>query len=217
MSVLTYAALYGTAQHALLAAAGLLRVRRPDRSVAPAKPDALPVVQLEAVRPSQRRNAQLMVRWRDHLPVTTSTLLPVLEKDGGAEFSLVERALFMAGEFWIAAATGTLVTHLGTAALDRLRYMGIVYSAIGAPGVARAVITAACDLKRAPTPQGHLTCLIALQDRLVSTNDPVDRLIAHLVQSLEVGADGHSHASVYQNDSQSTPELSPMISASNSR
>jgi hypothetical protein len=132
-----------------------------------------------------------MARWREHLPLTSLTLLPVLESNGGAEFSLVERALFMACEFWIAAATNTLITHLGAAPLDRLRYMGIVYSALGAPGVANAVIDAVGELKCAPTAQGRRTCLLALQDRLVGTDDPVDQLIACLVENLEVGSEDH--------------------------
>jgi hypothetical protein len=108
---------------------------------------------------------------------------------GGAEFSLAERALFMACEFWSAIAARRLAKHLGAGAIDTLRYMNIIYSAIGAHEVASAVIVAVGEFEAASSPQGRLKCLTGLQDRLLRTKEPVDHLIARLARNLGIGDD----------------------------
>ena len=131
-----------------------------------------------------------MSRWKGHLPMASASLPSILERAarGGAQFSLAERALFMACEFWSAIAARRLATHLGAGAADTLRYMNIIYSAIGAPEVASAVIVAVGELEDASSAQGRLKCLTALQDRLLRTREPVDRLIARLAESLGIGS-----------------------------
>jgi hypothetical protein len=69
--------------------------------------------------------------------------------------------------------------------------MNIIYSAIGAPEVASAVIVAVGELEGASSAQGRLRCLTALQDRLLKTKEPVDHLIARLAENLGIGSDTH--------------------------
>lgn len=135
-----------------------------------------------------------MGRWQGHLPMASANLRPILDKaaQGGTQFSLAERAIFMACEFWTAIAAQKLVMYLGEGAMDTLRYMNIIYSAIGAPNVASAVIATVGELEGSSSPQIRLTCLRALQDRLLKTEDPVDHLIARFVERLRLGAEHRS-------------------------
>jgi hypothetical protein len=126
----------------------------------------------------------LLDRWRQHLPLASAALLPLLEEaaNTGTEFPHAERALFMACDFWTAVATQTLLAHLGTGAVGKLRYMGIVYSAMGASDISGAVNQAAIDLTGPAAPREDR--LLTLEARLLATSDSVDRLIARLVQAM---------------------------------
>ena len=132
-----------------------------------------------------------MSRWKGLLPMASASLPSILERAarGGAEFSLAERALFMACEFWSAIAARRLATHLGAGAVDTLRYMNIIYSALGAHEVASAVIVAVGEFEAASSPQGRAKCLTGLQERLLRTKEPVDHLIARLARNLGIGDD----------------------------
>lgn len=131
-----------------------------------------------------------MSRWKGHLPMASASLPSILERAarGGSQFSLAERALFMACEFWNAIAARRLATHLGGGAIDTLRYMNIIYSGIGAPQVASAVSAAVRELEGVSSAQGRLRCLTALQERLLRIKEPVDHLIARLADSLGIGS-----------------------------
>jgi hypothetical protein len=106
----------------------------------------------------------------------------------GVQFSLAERSLFLACEFWTAVCTRGLAAHLGADAIDALRYIGMIYSAIGAHGVASAAFVAIGELQSAAHPQERHRCLANLQERLLKTRDPVDELIARLAENLGLGS-----------------------------
>jgi hypothetical protein len=106
----------------------------------------------------------------------------------GAQFSPAERALFMACEFWTAVSGRRLVAHLGGDPSEALRYMSIIYSGISAHGVASAMMMTLGELDTTSHPQARHDCVAALQERLLNTVDPVDRLIARLAENLGLGS-----------------------------
>jgi hypothetical protein len=107
---------------------------------------------------------------------------------GGMKFSLTERALFMACEFWTAVCSRKLAPHLGVDSIDALRYMGMIYAGIGADGVASALIAAVGDFEHASHPQDRHRCLASLQERLLKTREPVDQLVARAAEKLGLGS-----------------------------
>ena len=127
-----------------------------------------------------------MNRWQGHLPAASAALRALLERAsrGGAEFTAPERALFAACEFWVAVQTRTLGAHLGPLGADPMRYLSIVYAAMGAPDLARLLIVGVGELRDAATPSERLKRLAALQELMARTQEPVDRLIAELAQGL---------------------------------
>ena len=129
-------------------------------------------------------------RWQAHLPVASQALSALLERAarGGVQFSAPERALFTACEFWVAVETRTLVAHLGPQAADALRSLSIIYAAIGAPRIARMLIAAVGEIGDTAPPSHRVECLIALQERVARTQDPVDELIAGLAHNLGLSA-----------------------------
>jgi hypothetical protein len=106
-------------------------------------------------------------------------LLAILERaDQGCEdFSLTERVLFTACEFWVAVETGALETFLGATALEQLRCSAFACSAIGATEVAREVEAALGALSLARTGGGRAQCIATLQKRLRSSAAPTSELI----------------------------------------
>ncbi len=131
-----------------------------------------------------------MSRWQGYLPLASMALSDLLERaaGGGRQFTAPERALFSACEFWVAVETRALIPHLGEHAADSLRYLSIVYSAMGAHHVARMLIAAVGEIRDAAKSADALTCLVALQDRMARTQDPVDRLIAGLAHDMGLSA-----------------------------
>ena len=128
----------------------------------------------------------MMNRWQGHLPAASAALPALLERAGrgGAEFSAPERALFAACEFWVAIQTRSLGAYLGPLGVDPLRYLSIVYAAMGAPDLARLLMVGVGELRDAATPAERLMRLAALQELMARTQEPVDQLIAELAQSL---------------------------------
>jgi len=140
---------------------------------------------------SIRRNSQSSPgRWHGHLPEATLALGTLLERaaTGGAPFSAAERALFMACEFWVAVEMQALEAHLGADPLNGLRYLSLVFGAIGTQAVARALQSGIRGLEGAASSAARQQCLVALQAHLARTHDPVDRLIAELARSLGMAA-----------------------------
>jgi hypothetical protein len=137
---------------------------------------------------------QKMDRWQEYLPVSSACLLSTFDRavQSRAQFSPAERALFMACEFWIAVMSRRLVAqHSVSDAIDTLRYMSILYSALGAPGVANEIIAAIDELGGASHSAAHRHCLGKLQENLLKVREPVDLLIARLAEKLGLGcADG---------------------------
>ena len=133
---------------------------------------------------------QRMGQWQKHLPLASASLQSTFDNAGrvGVQFSLAERALFMACEFWTAVSARGLGVHPGMGSTDTLRYMSMIYSSMGADGVASAMMVAINELERAPRPQDRHQCLVTLQERLLKTRDPVDQMIARLAESLGLGS-----------------------------
>ena len=129
-------------------------------------------------------------RWQGHLPVASQALSSLLARAarGGVQFSAPERALFTACEFWVAVERRALPVHLGANVADPLRYQSIIFAAMGAHHVARALINGVGEFSNSATPLEGLKCLTALQERLSRTQDPVDELIAGLADSLGLSA-----------------------------
>jgi hypothetical protein len=131
-----------------------------------------------------------MDRWQGSLPLASASLISIVEKaaKGGVQFSLAERALFLACEFWSAISARRVIEHLGAGSIDALRYMSIIYSAIGAHGAARAMVDAIGELEGASHPQSQHKSLASLQVSLLKTQEPVDELIARFAENLRLGS-----------------------------
>lgn len=133
-----------------------------------------------------------MDRWQGSLPLASASLISTFERavKRGVQFSLAERALFLACEFWSAISRRRVIEHLGAGSIDALRYLSIIYSAIGAHGVVRAMVVAISELEGTSLPQTRYQYLTSLQLRLLTTPDPVDELIARFAQNLGLGSGG---------------------------
>jgi hypothetical protein len=125
--------------------------------------------------------------WRGHLPITYEILLPILKRAaaGANDFSRAERILYTTCEFWAAVGTRSMVAHLGSEVVDNLESAIFAFSAIGAEHVENTLNAVFGDLAKAPTVQGRLECLAALEDDLSNTHDPVDELIACFARDLK--------------------------------
>jgi hypothetical protein len=137
-----------------------------------------------------------MDRWQGYLPASSASLLSRFESAAQrrVQFSPAERALFMACEFWTAVSARTLGAHLRASSIDTLRYMSILYSAIGAHGVASEIIIAIGEFECASHPQAIQQCLATLQENLLKTHEPVDQLIARLAEKLGLASGGRQNA-----------------------
>jgi hypothetical protein len=131
-----------------------------------------------------------MDRWQGSLPLASASLVSTFEKAAkrGVQFSLAERALFLACEFWSAISARRVIEHLGAGSIDALRYLSIIYSAIGAHGAARAMVDAIGELEGASHPQSQHKSLASLQVSLLKTQEPVDELIARFAENLRLGS-----------------------------
>ena len=129
-------------------------------------------------------------RWQGLLPCASLALSALLERAvrGGGQFTVAERSLFSACEFWAAVETRTVAAHLGAHAADTLRNLSIVYSAMGAHHVARVLMAGIGEIDITASPSVRFACLTALQQQMASTADPVDQLIAGLAHSLGLSA-----------------------------
>jgi hypothetical protein len=132
------------------------------------------------------------VSWPGHLEITSKSLLSIMERatGGAADISVAERCLFMACEFWAATKANTLALHLGASASDTLPTIGTIFAAIGAGGVASDLDAAFVDLAASPGAASRLQCINALQNRLLTTDEPVDKLLARFAVELL----GNAHA-----------------------
>jgi hypothetical protein len=124
--------------------------------------------------------------WSGHLPATRVRLRAILEqataRAGGA--TLAERALYAVCEFWSAVAMQTLERHLGANPEGKLHSMSIVYRAMGAKKVARALNTSLAELGNARTYRQRQQCISALESLLLRVRGPVDELISRFALRL---------------------------------
>ena len=122
--------------------------------------------------------------WAGHSVATRRMLLAILERadDGCEDFSMVDRILFTACEFWVAVEAGTLKSFLGATALEQLRCSAFAYRAIGAVEVAREVEAAFRALTLADTSGRRVQCIEGLQARLRQSAEPTSDLIDRFSQ-----------------------------------
>ena len=125
-------------------------------------------------------------QWGGHSVATRRMLLTILERadEGCEDFSMAERILFTACEFWVAVEAGTLKAFLGPSAVEQLRCSAFAYSAIGAAEIAREVETALEALSLADSSGGRAQCIEQLQERLQQSADPTSDLIDRFSQRL---------------------------------
>jgi hypothetical protein len=125
--------------------------------------------------------------WTGHMPATRARLTSILERvvQGDARFTLAERVLVTACEFWALAMAGELHSQTELRAVGKLRFASTVYDAIGAGGVADELRIAHGDLSRLQTRLQRKSRLKLLEARLRVSAEPVDRLLAHLAENLE--------------------------------
>ncbi len=125
-------------------------------------------------------------QWGGHSAVTRRRLLTILERAAGGlqDFSVAERALRMACEFWAAVESQTLQAFLGPTPAKQLRYFAIIYGAIGATEVAREVEASAEALRLAGSGSRRAAGIAQLQERLRDSADPLNELITRFAQHL---------------------------------
>jgi hypothetical protein len=113
-------------------------------------------------------------------------MLAILERAaaGASDFSSDERALFTACEFRASVAARVLCAHLRSNAVDRLRTIALVYSAIGAPHFARLLDDAQADLSCLQTSHERQLRLKLLEQQLRESTDSVDRLLAQFAETV---------------------------------
>jgi hypothetical protein len=127
-----------------------------------------------------------MGHWPAFFVQARSKLMSTLEHEqpGVADFTLARRALYAACEFRAAVEARSLATSLGPAATEKLHFVAIVYTAIGAEHLAHTLHAAANDLAVAATPQRWHDCLAALEERLLRSRDPLEQLIERFAEGL---------------------------------
>lgn len=125
-------------------------------------------------------------QWSGHSAVTRRRLLTILERAAGGlqDFSVAERALHMACEFWAAVESQTLQVFLGPTPAKQMRYFATIYGAIGATEVAREVAASAEAVRLAGSSSRCAAGIALLQERLRDTTDPLNDLIARFSQHL---------------------------------
>jgi len=125
--------------------------------------------------------------WNGHLPVTRARLTSILERvvHGAAQFTLAERVLVTACEFWALAMAGELHTQSEKTIMGKLRFAAMVYESIGADGVASALATAHGDLARMQAKLQRKQRLQQLEAELLGAAQAMDALLARFAQQLD--------------------------------
>ncbi len=113
-------------------------------------------------------------------------LATILEKaaHGPGPNLMAARALHVAFAFQVAVNNGTLRQYLVATTAAHLRYLAIVYQAIGASGIANTLFEGLAALECALTEVQRRQCLLVLEQRLFVTVDPLHDLLARLTQSV---------------------------------
>lgn len=103
---------------------------------------------------------------------------------GATTFSVSERALVAACEFWAAVKARTLSSHLGATALEQLQCAGTIFRAIGAAGFAYHVDCTLGELPYLGGDKRRKQCINALESCLLRTEDPVDDLLGQFAAAV---------------------------------
>jgi hypothetical protein len=113
-------------------------------------------------------------------------LLVILERaaTGDGEFSVDERVLYMACEFWAAVCNQTLPAHLHSDIAQELRRMAIIYGTLGASDLASCLTAGAEFWRRKRPPIARRKYLHNLQKKLLDTSDAVDNLIERFADTI---------------------------------
>jgi len=126
--------------------------------------------------------------WSAHLPATRARLSMILERamHGERDFTIGERMLVFACEYWVLAMGRGLHRHTDHAATAKLRCAAIVFEAIGANDVAAALTAAHEDLLYPHTARQRRLKLLEYQLRVSA--DLVDALLAQFADNLATAA-----------------------------
>jgi hypothetical protein len=137
-----------------------------------------------------------MYVWPGHRPSTRTRMLGILERAAGdaGDLSLAECALFTACEFRACVAARALCAHLRSNAVQRLRTLALVYSSIGATHFARLLDDAQVDLSCLQTSRARQVRLQMLEQHLLVSTDPVDRLLARFAEAVSPPSASHVDA-----------------------
>jgi hypothetical protein len=121
-----------------------------------------------------------MIAWSGHHRQTSSVLLALLTDAaaGRKEFTVSERTLIFACEFWAAVMNRTLAHHLGRNTSSRLRAAEQVFSAIGAQNVATVLRQGQLELQKLSPQAGFQQMAAGMEACLARIDEPVDNLIA---------------------------------------
>jgi hypothetical protein len=98
--------------------------------------------------------------------------------------TLAERALYAVCEFWTAVAMQTLERHLVANPEGKLQSMSVVYQAMGAKRVARALTRSIAELNTARTYCQRQQCICTLESVLLRSRAPVDEIISRFTLRL---------------------------------
>ena len=123
--------------------------------------------------------------WVGHQSTTRRALNSIFERAlNGGDFSVAERGLIMACEFWTAANGGILARHLGADATAHLYLVSAVFAAIGARDLAHAIDMACTDLAGLTDKSARRRYIMALESYVLTSDEPVDSLLARFAQRL---------------------------------
>jgi hypothetical protein len=138
-----------------------------------------------AQRPAESVNGQALGT-TDHWLWLRNWMSTILHNAtvGPGEFAVAERALLEACGFRAAAAAHAFSEGDGSSRGFDLRYMGLVYEALGAKHVARLLQEAHRDLSVPMQVGQRRTRLLALETALEDTPDPLDQLLARFAEGL---------------------------------
>ena len=127
-----------------------------------------------------------MSNWNGHAPATSGVLLDLLTTahTGRTLFSIAQRALFTACEFWAATKNRTLLDHLGSDAESQLRAAEESFDLIGLKWAPRILERTRMQLE-VDSPASLVRIAEDLEDVLNALDEPVDSAIASFA-SLQV-------------------------------
>jgi hypothetical protein len=124
--------------------------------------------------------------WTGHKVGTRAGVITIFERAirTGRRFTLAERALMTACEFWVLAMSRELHTRTSPGAIAMLRFVALAYDSIGAAGVAETLLDAHRDLMAIQYAANRRQRLIQLEDQLLLSSNAVDALLERVATEL---------------------------------